>query len=145
MQTTERCLGCTQRFRNAVRRALLKLLSRFDISPNQAKRWINERDRARATAQEIQDADILSNPYRISEVDLGGAGDLPVSISAIDPGLMPDATIAARHPVPKPSSVSSPSHFRRVRAALVSMLTEALAPRSARAARQGLDLSLIHI
>jgi ATP-dependent exoDNAse (exonuclease V) alpha subunit len=107
------------------RRALLMLLSRFDISPKQAKRWFNERDRARATAEEIQDEEILSNPYRISEADLGGAGELPVSISGIDQGLMPDATIAAKHPVPRPSSVDSPSDFRRARAALVSVLRRA--------------------
>lgn len=38
------------------RRALLKLLSRFDLSPKQAKRWFNERDRARATVRAVSDS-----------------------------------------------------------------------------------------
>src|SRR5439155_12040188 len=60
-----------------------------------------------------------------SEADLGSAGELPVSISTVDQGLMPDATIAAKHPVPKPSAVGSPTDFRRARAALVSVLRRA--------------------
>jgi len=109
------------------RRALLKLLSRFDLSPAQAKRWFNERDRARATARPVSDADILANPYRMSEDDLGSAGELPVSIGAIDQGLLPDPTVAAKHPVSKPSSIGSPADFRRVRAGLVTVLRRAAA------------------
>jgi hypothetical protein len=104
------------------RRALLKLLSRFDLSPKQAKRWFNERDRTRATTQAVSDSEILANPYRICENDLGSAGELPVSIGTIDQGLMPDPTVAAKHPVPKPSAVAAPADFRRIRAALVAVL-----------------------
>ena len=107
------------------RRNLLQLLSRFDLSPKQAKRWFNERNRSRATARTVSDADILANPYRIAEDDLGGAGELPVSIGTIDQGLMPDPTVAAKHPVPNPSAVLSPADFRRVRAGLVTVLRRA--------------------
>jgi hypothetical protein len=107
------------------RRALLKLLSRFDLAPKQAKRWFNERDRSRATAKPVSDAEVVANPYRIAEDDLGGAGELPVTIGTIDQGLMPDPTLAAKHPVPKPSGVDSPADFRRVRAGLVAVLRRA--------------------
>jgi ATP-dependent exoDNAse (exonuclease V) alpha subunit len=107
------------------RRALLKLLSRFDLSPKQAKRWFNERDRSRATARPVSDTEVLANPYRIAEDDLGSAGELPVTIGAVDQGLMPDPTIAAKHPVPKPSGVESPADFRRARAGLVAVLRRA--------------------
>lgn len=107
------------------RRALLKLLSRFDLSPKQAKRWFNERDRTRAIAGPVSDADILANPYRISEDDLGSAGELPVSISTIDQGLMPDSTISVKHPIPTPSAVKSPADFRRARAGLIAVLRRA--------------------
>jgi hypothetical protein len=107
------------------RRALLKLLSRFDLSPKQAKRWFNERDRARATTRPVSDADIVANPYRMSEDDLGSASELPVSIGTIDQGLMPDPTVAAKHPVPRPSAVATPVDFRRVRGALVAVLRRA--------------------
>jgi hypothetical protein len=107
------------------RRTLIKLLSRFDLSPKQAKRWFNERSRARATSRSISDAEILANPYRVSEDDLGGGGELPVSMGTIDQGLMPDSIIAVKHRVPKPSAVNSPLDFRRVRAGLVTVLRQA--------------------
>ena len=66
------------------------------------------------------DAEILANPYSIVETDLGGAGESPVAISIVDQGLFPDALIAARHPVPEPSSVASlndehPGHIGKIR------------------------------
>jgi len=67
----------------------------------------------------------LRNPYRIPEVDLGDATDGPISISVTDRGLLPDATIAAQHPVPEPSAVASWLDPRRLRAALVSVLKAA--------------------
>jgi ATP-dependent exoDNAse (exonuclease V) alpha subunit len=109
----------------AERRALLKLLCRFDLSPKQAKRWFNERDRSRATARPVSDTEVLANPYRIVEDDLGSAGELPVSIGTVDQGLMPESTIAAKYPVPKPSGVDSPADFRRARAGVVAVLRRA--------------------
>lgn len=107
------------------RRALLELLSRFELSPKQAKRWFNLRARGRAVERPISDSDILANPYRISEDDLGSAGELPVQIGTIDQGLMPDPAVAAKHPVPMPSAVATPADFRRTRGALVTVLRRA--------------------
>ena len=107
------------------RRALLKLLSRFAFTSAQALRWFDPKERAKGTATKVSDEDILANPYRMSEVDLGDWNDSPVSAGIIDRGLLPDATIAAKHPVPAPSKVGSPNDARRLRAALVAVLREA--------------------
>lgn len=107
------------------RRKLLLLLSRFDLSLTQAKRWFEPRLRKTATLVMPTDAEIIANPYRIVETDLGGGDDLPVAISTIDQGLFPEATIAAEHPVPEPSRVASPNDERRARGAIVSVLRAA--------------------
>lgn len=107
------------------RRALLKLLSRFALTPKQAKRWFDRSARGKGTSAIVEDTEILTNPYRMSEVDLGDWDDSPVSVGVIDRGLLPDATIAARHPVPEPSVVRSPNDPRRLRAALVAVLRKA--------------------
>ena len=104
------------------RRALLKLLSRFNLSPIQARRWFDPVERAKAAYTSIDDRTILENPYRIVECDLGDASERAVPLGVIDRGVMPDSTIAAAHPVPAPSSVGSPIDARRVRAALVMVL-----------------------
>ena len=109
------------------RRALLKLLSRFALTTIQAKRWFDPAERARATEIGVSDAEILKNPYRMSEVDLGNSNDSPVSAGTIDRGLLPDTTVAARHPVPAPSKVGSSGDARRLRAAIVAVLREASA------------------
>lgn len=107
------------------RRALLKLLSRFALTSAQALRWFDPKERAKGTSTKVSDEDILANPYLMSEVDLGDWNDSPVSVGLIDRGLLPDATIAAKHPVPAPSKVGSPNDARRLRAALVAVLREA--------------------
>ena len=107
------------------RRTLLQLLSRFDLSPDQARRWFRSEERVKATHLNISDREILENPYRIVETDLGDRDSIPVSIGMIDRGLMPDSSIAARHPVPSPSHVASALDKRRVRGALVTVLNSA--------------------
>ncbi len=109
----------------AERRSLAELLSRFSLSKDQASRWFERSMRDKATRSTVSDAEILANPYRICETDLGGADDYAVSIGVIDRGLLPDATIKANHPIPGPANVDSPLDERRVRAALVSVLRRA--------------------
>ncbi|WP_437991311.1 AAA family ATPase [Sorangium sp. So ce145] len=106
-------------------RDLLRLLSRFALTPAQAKRWYDVAERARGTTAKVSDREILENPYRMSEVDLGSWDDSPVSVGMIDRGLLPEATIAAKHPVPAPSAVESPNDPRRIRAAMVAVLRRA--------------------
>ncbi|KPV54661.1 hypothetical protein SE17_02390, partial [Kouleothrix aurantiaca] len=107
------------------RRNLLKLLSRFGLTAAQARRWFDPTKRAEATQTSIADGDILENPYRIAETDLGEITDPAVSIEVIDRGVMPDSTIAARHPLAAPTAVGSANDPRRVRAAFVDVLRTA--------------------
>ncbi len=107
------------------RRALLELLSRFDLTPGHAQRWFDPHKRAKATHAQLSDKRILENPYLMAEADLGDPETVPVTIGMIDRGLMPDSTIATNHPVPAPSSVASALDARRVRAALVTILKSA--------------------
>lgn len=107
------------------KRSMIELLSRFSITPAQAVRWINEGERTSATRSKVSDREIIENPYRIAELDLGDEDEHAVSLGVIDRGLMPESTVAAKHPVPAPSIVESPLDERRVRAALVSVLRRA--------------------
>lgn len=107
------------------RRMLLMLLSRFALTTKQAKRWFDPYQRAEGTEVTVSDKDIIENPYRMSEIDLGDWSDAPVSVGMIDRGLFPESTIAARHPVPAPSCVGSPNDSRRIRAAIVAVLRQA--------------------
>ena len=107
------------------RRALARLLSRMSLSPLQAVRWFDPVARAKATRGPVSDADILTNPYRIAENDLGDLKEYPVTIATVERGVMPDDTVAAAHPVEAPSRVESPMDPRRIRAALVSVLRKA--------------------
>ena len=91
----------------------------------QAKRWFEPSERNAATTANVTDADILANPYRISETDLGSWNDTPVSVGMIDRGLLPDTTISADHPLPLPTALTSANDQRRIRAAIVQVLRRA--------------------
>jgi hypothetical protein len=104
------------------RRKVLMLLSRFALNSEQARRWWHPPERARAVRSAVTDREILENPYRIAELDLGDGRDWPVPIGAIDRGLLPDATVAVACPVDPPSSVDSVNDWRRARAAVVAVL-----------------------
>jgi ATP-dependent exoDNAse (exonuclease V) alpha subunit len=107
------------------RRALLRLLSRFDLTSGQAKRWWDHSQRGKSSRRSITDAEILENAYRIAELDLGSASDWPVTVGVIDRGLLPDSTVAAACPVEGAAAVTSPNDPRRARAALVTVLRRA--------------------
>ena len=107
------------------RRKLLELLSRFDLTPAQAKRvWEESRRRAAFTAA-TSDDEIVNNPYLIAERDLGGGEDSAVSLEVIDRGLLPDEALSSAPKVMEPSRVESAADRRRVRCALVSVLRDA--------------------
>jgi len=110
---------------SAERRSLLTLLSRFDLTPGQARRWFDTNERFNATLLNISDKELLENPYRIAEADLGDQDTMPVTIGMIDRGLMADSIVAAKHPVPAPSCVASALDERRVRGALTTVLKSA--------------------
>lgn len=107
------------------RRSLLRLLSRFDLSLSQIKRWFDQNIRQESTRSQLSDSQIIKNPYVIVENDLGDIDDSPISIEVIDRGMMPESTIVANHPVPAPSTVDSPNDVRRIRAAISGILLTA--------------------
>lgn len=109
------------------RRAVLQLLSRFALSPAQALRLFDPHERDAAFTAGVSDQDILANPYRIVECDLGEWSAPAVSVGVVDRGLLPSDTVAAKSPVPEPSALRSASDPRRVRAATVSVLRRAAA------------------
>lgn len=104
------------------RRKLLELLSRFDLTPAQAKRVWEESRRRAAFTTPASDDEIVSNPYLIAERDLGGGEDAAVSLEAIDRGLLPDEALVSAPKVEEPSRVESVADRRRVRCALVTVL-----------------------
>ena len=106
----------------AERRTLAVLLSRFALTPKQAASWFDPAKRSARAGRHLLDAELLANPYLMSECDLGDRDDLPVSLGTVDRGLLPDSTLAAKHPIPEPSNLGSPRDQRRVRAALSAVL-----------------------
>jgi ATP-dependent exoDNAse (exonuclease V) alpha subunit len=109
------------------RRTLLKLLSRFDLTPAQSTRFFDHSKRAESISPCPTDAEIIANPYILAERDLGAGIEIPISMTTIDRGLLPDEIAGANDPVPEPSRVDSPKDPRRVRCALVSVLRRAAA------------------
>lgn len=106
------------------RRALLMLLSRFNLSNDQALRWYQETEREKAGIA-LTDIEILANPYRIYEADRLQAG--PIAFAVIDRGLFPPEILRNEFPVPKPCLLHEAIDERRVRAVMVQTLEEAAA------------------
>jgi AAA domain/UvrD-like helicase C-terminal domain len=104
------------------RRTLLRLLSRFDLTIDQATLFYQptERDKARL---DVSDEDLLANPYLIYEHSRLSSD--PVGVRAIDHGVFPDDVIRTAHPLPAPSSVDDAVDPRRVRALIVNALEDA--------------------
>jgi ATP-dependent exoDNAse (exonuclease V) alpha subunit len=104
------------------RRALLKLVSRFEITADQAATIYVQEERTKAEI-DCTDADILSNPYLLYEATRLTAD--PISVWTVDRGAFPDAVIRKNHPLPEPTSLDAGTDARRVRALSVSALEEA--------------------
>lgn len=101
------------------RRDLLKLLSRFDLTAEQAKRFYHESEREKAGI-DATERDLLDNPYRLYELDR--MSKKLVSVYTVDRGLFPDPIIREAHPLPQPSRVDDALDPRRVRAFTVTVL-----------------------
>lgn len=104
------------------RRALLKLLSRFEITPDQATRLYVQEERS-AAGLPVTDAELLANPYLLYEATRATAE--PISVWTVDRGVHPEAVVRRTHPLPEPSAVDSPTDPRRVRALSVYTLERA--------------------
>lgn len=104
------------------RRALLQLLSRFELTREQATTLYVQEERAEAGI-EAADKAILANPYLLYE--LTRLTDDPVSVWTVDRGVFPDAVIRDKHPLPEPSALDAGTDARRVRALAVKVLEDA--------------------
>lgn len=106
------------------RRAYLKLLSRFELSIDQAKSLYEDGTRAKLGWHE-GDAAIVANPYRLYEA----TRHLPdgVKLLTIDRGVFPADAVRLKHPLEGPSAFESAVDVRRVRAFTLATLEGAAA------------------
>ncbi len=104
------------------RKTLLKLLSRFEITPDHATRFYVEEERT-ASRIKCEDKDLLANPYLLYELDRFTQD--PISLGMIDRGMFPENSVQKKHPIPEPSSPDGPMDGRRVRALVTYMLEQA--------------------
>jgi hypothetical protein len=107
---------------DAQRRALLTLLSRFDLTIDQATRFYQPTERDKAGIG-ISDDELLANPYLIYEHSRLSAD--PVGVRVIDHGVLPEERVRASYPLPAPAAVDDAVDPRRVRALVVSVLEDA--------------------
>jgi hypothetical protein len=104
------------------RKALLKLLSRFEITPDQAKvLFVREERKKKGIA--CSDDELLSNPYLIFEKTINSV--FPVSVWTVDRGVFPDPAIREKHPLPEPSAIKAGTDERRIRAFCIEILERA--------------------
>lgn len=101
------------------RLALLQLVSRFDITPEQASA-LYVREVREAAGIECEDNEILKNPYRVYEMTR--LTTAPVSVWTVDRGVFPMPVVRDKHPLPEPSALDSGSDQRRIRALTVQVL-----------------------
>lgn len=106
------------------RRALLKLLSRFNLTVDQATRYYQPTDRSAAHI-DVQDRELLENPYLLYELDRQQSD--AISVGVIDRGVFPDDVVRMKHPVPAPSALEDAIDARRIRALSIATLEQASA------------------
>lgn len=104
------------------RRALLKLLARFELTADQACRWF-VREKRTAAGIEATDTQILANPYLVYEKDRGQPDG--IAFKVVDRGLFAEARVLAAAPVPPPSACSEAIDPRRGRALMIQVLERA--------------------
>jgi hypothetical protein len=104
------------------RRGFLELLSRFDLSQDQAAILVSPEERDELGV-ELSDDDIIANPYLIYEATRLTV--TPVAMGIIDRGLFPSAMIRSKFPIPEPSLVKTAVDARRLRALTIRNLETA--------------------
>ena len=100
----------------AERRELLKLLSRFSLNADQAKRFFSPDDRPHG----IDDASLIKNPYLLYELDRSSVDAIPVA--TIDRGMLPGSAVLKEHPLPERSRLADKVDPRRARALVIAAL-----------------------
>ena len=110
------------------RRELLKLLSRFEITPAHAdiiynRFYTDDRGKTRPVELGCSDKDILQNPYLIYEQTRLTPN--PVGVLTVDRGVFPESSVREKHPLPEPSALDSGTDRRRIRALALNILEQA--------------------
>lgn len=103
------------------RKALLRLISRLDVTGEQAIRYYQPTERRKARI-DVRDDELLANPYLLYELDRPALN--PVAIATVDRGAFPNEVIQRTHPLPVPSALDGPVDPRRVRALTVWTLEQ---------------------
>jgi hypothetical protein len=101
------------------RRALLKLVSRFALTPDQAERWYQP-DLRDSAGINCSDSEILANPYLLYEGDRYAPD--PISVRTVDHGAFPADIVRDAHPLPSPSGMQDSLDVRRARALMITQL-----------------------
>lgn len=104
------------------RRKFLRLLSRFELTVEQAVQLYEAGSRAKQ-GWGGTDRDILLNPYRIYELSRHDPNG--VKLLAVDRGVFPDDAVRLKHPLDEPSRLESGVDLRRVRAFSIAALEQA--------------------
>ena len=102
----------------AQRKELLRLLSRFSLTSDQAERFFNPDGRP----DDLDDASLIENPYLLYELDRTSPDSIPVM--TIDRGMLPGSAVLKAHPLPETSRLTDKVDPRRVRALVVAALEQ---------------------
>jgi hypothetical protein len=106
----------------STRRQFLKMLSRFELTVDQASRSYEESARNEC-GWGGNDVEILANPYRIYERSRHDPAG--INLLTVDRGVFPDDSVRLKHPLDEPSRLESAVDIRRVRAFGVEALEQA--------------------
>ena len=106
------------------RRSFLELLSRIDLTYEQAKILAVPEARAEAGFS-LPDSAFLENPYLFYEATR--LTTTPVVVSTVDRGMFPTNLIREKFPIPKPTLVKTAVDARRLRALTIEKLEQAAA------------------
>lgn len=104
------------------RRALLDLIARCNLRPEQATRAYQPS--VRDLEPDTSDAEILANPYLLFERDEAAAER--ISFAAVDRGVFPAEAIRAAAPLPPLTAMTDGIDRRRVRALVIDLLERAV-------------------
>jgi len=107
---------------NPERKKYLRLISRFELSVDQAK-ILNTVGSRKEKGWICNDKEILENPYRIFEISRHDPEK--IHLQTIDRGIFPDDSVRLKHPLDAPSQLGSAVDIRRIRAFVISILEDA--------------------
>ena len=104
------------------RRSFLELLSRMDLTRDQANVLVTSEEREEWGIS-LSDNDIAANPYLVFEATRLTAQ--PVAIGVVDRGMFPNTMIRKKFPVSEPSLIKTTVDARRLRALTIRNLETA--------------------